>query len=86
MRIRSFVMLASAGLVSIGISGGVLAQQADMSFFVTSAGSGKGADFGGLAGAEALPDAGRCCRRGRQDLARLPERFCSGFGCCRQRA
>ena len=29
-----------------------LAQQADMTFFVTSAGSGKGADFGGLAGAD----------------------------------
>ena len=30
------------------------AQQANMSFFVTSAGSGKGADLGGLAGADAL--------------------------------
>lgn len=29
------------------------AQQANMSFFVTSTGSGKGADFGGLAGADA---------------------------------
>jgi hypothetical protein len=29
------------------------AQQADMSFFVTSAGPGKGADLGGLAGADA---------------------------------
>ena len=27
---------------------GVLAQQVDMSFFVTSAGSGKGGDLGGL--------------------------------------
>jgi hypothetical protein len=32
---------------------GVLAQQADMSFFVTSEGSGKGADLGGLSGADA---------------------------------
>jgi hypothetical protein len=31
-----------------------LAQQKDMSFFVTSTGSGKGADFGGLAGADKL--------------------------------
>ena len=30
------------------------AQQKDMSFFVTSTGSGKGADFGGLAGADKL--------------------------------
>lgn len=30
------------------------AQQKDMSFFVTSANSGKGADFGGLAGADKL--------------------------------
>ncbi len=29
-----------------------VAQQADMTFFVTSTGSGKGADFGGLAGAD----------------------------------
>ena len=30
----------------------VFAQQKDLSFFVTSVGSGKGADFGGLAGAD----------------------------------
>ena len=52
MKIRSFGTLASAALVSIGICGGTMAQQADMSFFVTSVGSGKGADFGGLAGAD----------------------------------
>lgn len=33
---------------------GAFAQQKDMSFFVTSTGSGKGADFGGLAGADKL--------------------------------
>lgn len=32
---------------------GAVAQQADMTFFVTSAGPGKGADLGGLAGADA---------------------------------
>lgn len=34
-------------------AGTVAAQQPNMSFFVSSAGSGKGADFGGLAGADA---------------------------------
>jgi hypothetical protein len=29
-----------------------LAQQSGMSFFISSTGSGKGADFGGLAGAD----------------------------------
>ena len=52
MKIRSFGTLASAALVSVGVCGGAMAQQADMTFFVTSAGSGKGADFGGLAGAD----------------------------------
>ena len=34
------------------MSGGLRAQQANMTFFVTSVGSGKGADLGGLAGAD----------------------------------
>ena len=34
--------------------GSVLAQQNTMTFFVTSAGPGKGADLGGLAGADRL--------------------------------
>lgn len=46
-------ILASAALISLGLSGGVQAQQADMTFFITSAGPGKGADLGGLAGADA---------------------------------
>lgn len=37
----------------LGISTSTQAQQADMTFFVTSAGPGKGADLGGLAGADA---------------------------------
>jgi len=49
-------MLGSAALLSLGLSGGAQAQQApqspDMTFFVTSAGSGKGADLGGLEGAD----------------------------------
>jgi hypothetical protein len=52
MKIRSFRTLASTALVSVGICTCAMAQQADMSFFVTSVGSGKGADFGGLAGAD----------------------------------
>jgi hypothetical protein len=45
-----------AALISIllfpGCIGAALAQQSGMTFFVTSTGSGKGADFGGLAGAD----------------------------------
>ena len=45
----------SASLAVLGLSpfAGAQAQQADMSFFVTSVGSGKGADLGGLEGADA---------------------------------
>lgn len=43
--------LAAASLV-MAMATPALAQQADMAFFVTSTGSGKGADFGGLAGAD----------------------------------
>jgi hypothetical protein len=45
-------LFASATLMSVGLSGSVQGQQADMSFFITSVGSGKGADLGGLAGAD----------------------------------
>jgi len=45
-------ILASAALM-LACSAGAQAQQANMSFFVTSSGSGKGADLGGLAGADA---------------------------------
>src|SRR3979409_1729028 len=45
-------ILASAALMSLAWAAGVEAQQADMSFFVTSTGAGKGADLGGLAGAD----------------------------------
>jgi hypothetical protein len=47
-------VLASAALIVLILSGSAQAQQAaDMSFFVTSAGPGKGGDLGGLAGADA---------------------------------
>jgi hypothetical protein len=43
----------SAALLSLGLSGSARSQQADMTFFITSAGPGKGGDLGGLAGADA---------------------------------
>src|ERR1700693_2400355 len=46
-------ILASAALLSLGWAGATQAQQNNMSFFVTSAPIGKGADLGGLAGADA---------------------------------
>ena len=51
-------MLASAALMSIGLGGAALAQQPppqapNMTFFITSIGPGKGADLGGLDGADA---------------------------------
>lgn len=41
-----------SSLLMLGFGGAALAQQSGMTFFVTSVGSGKGADFGGLAGAD----------------------------------
>ena len=61
--------LVAAALLSLSAPA-AMAQPANMSFFVTSAGSGKGADLGGLAGADALcqqlataAGAGDCCQR-----------------------
>ena len=48
-----FTILASAALLTLAGAGVLQAQQNNMSFFVTSAGSGKGGDLGGLAGADA---------------------------------
>jgi len=51
-------ILASGVVLSLGLAAGAYAQQApqspDMTFFVTSAGPGKGADLGGLEGADRL--------------------------------
>jgi len=50
---RSVVSMVCLAALSIGAGGLAQAQSAaEMTFFVTSAGSGKGADFGGLAGAD----------------------------------
>lgn len=50
---RCFERVAAAGLLALA-SGSAGAQTAAMTFFVTSTGSGKGADLGGLAGADAI--------------------------------
>jgi hypothetical protein len=52
MKLRTFGVIASVAMGAVAMSSGAVAQQANMSFFVTSVGSGKGADFGGLAGAD----------------------------------
>ena len=46
-------ILTSATLLSLALSSSVQSQQADITFFVTNAGPGKGGDLGGLAGADA---------------------------------
>jgi len=46
-------LLVATTLILAATGGAAVAQDATMSFFVTSAGSGKGADLGGLQGADA---------------------------------
>jgi hypothetical protein len=46
-------LLASAALLALGFAAPASAQQANMTFFITSEGPGKGGDLGGLAGADA---------------------------------
>jgi hypothetical protein len=46
-------ILAAAAVLSVVGAGVLQAQQNNMTFFVTSAGSGKGGDLGGIAGADA---------------------------------
>jgi hypothetical protein len=48
-----FATLACVALLSLAGAGVLQAQQNNMSFFVTSVGSGKGGDLGGIAGADA---------------------------------
>ena len=45
-------LVTSLALVALGLNAGSHAQPAEMTFFVTSSGSGKGADLGGLEGAD----------------------------------
>src|SRR5215469_2901930 len=51
VRLSAFALTAT---LVLGMSPVASAQQANMSFFVTSAGSGKGGDLGGLAGADRI--------------------------------
>jgi hypothetical protein len=45
-------LAAAAATLALGLNGDGFAQQAGMTFFVTGVGAGKGADTGGLAGAD----------------------------------
>lgn len=45
-------LAVSAAIMSLGFAAGAQAQQANMTFFISSVGGGKGADLGGLAGAD----------------------------------
>jgi hypothetical protein len=49
---RRVVLVAAVMVLLLHPLPGVQAQQSDMTFFITSAGSGKGADLGGLKGAD----------------------------------
>lgn len=49
---KNFGRIASVALLALGLAAGVQAQQSGMTFFITSVGSGKGADLGGVAGAD----------------------------------
>src|SRR5262245_39649890 len=52
---RKMVVAAGCvGLACLAVAAGAHAQSASMTFFVTSAGSGKGADLGGLEGADKI--------------------------------
>src|SRR3981081_4057687 len=46
-------LMAAVALMGLGLTAPAQAQQASISFFVTSMGKGNGADLGGLAGADA---------------------------------
>ena len=52
-RVKCFELVAAAGLLALA-AGAAEAQTAEMTFFVTSVGSGKGADLGGIDGADAI--------------------------------
>ena len=49
----SIPLITAVALLGLGLTATAQAQQDTMSFFVTSAGKGNGADLGGLAGADA---------------------------------
>src|SRR5262245_40600703 len=50
----TILILASIAWLTLGGTASVQGQSGEMTFFITSAGSGKGADLGGLAGADQI--------------------------------
>src|ERR1700694_5219419 len=52
-RISAATIFVSAAVMGTGMTSTVQAQQANMTFFVTSVGKGNGADLGGVEGADA---------------------------------
>ncbi|MGX5734571.1 hypothetical protein [Bosea thiooxidans] len=54
MRMKCVGLAAAAGLLALTAGAARAQTAAEMTFFVASAGSGKGADLGGLAGADAI--------------------------------
>jgi hypothetical protein len=50
--VTGFCILASVALLPLALASGAPAQQANMTFFITSNGPGKGGDLGGLEGAD----------------------------------
>ena len=52
MNKSKLVVAASIASLTLALNAGAQAQPANMTFFVTSVGSGKGADYGGLSGAD----------------------------------
>jgi hypothetical protein len=53
MILKTRVLLASVALLALSLAQPAKAQQANMTFFITSAGPGNGGNLGGLAGADA---------------------------------
>ena len=53
-RTTKIALAASVALAAVTTTAGLHAQQSAMTFFITSAGSGKGADLGGLDGADTI--------------------------------
>jgi hypothetical protein len=51
-RLKRAQLTGAAVVLALGFGAGAAAQQSDMTFFVTSAGPGNGADLGGLEGAD----------------------------------
>ncbi len=54
MRSKLVPLLAAAAAATVLVACGSMGSKTDMTFFVSSTGSGKGADLGGLAGADQL--------------------------------